>query len=301
MSRSTPLAWLLSLAAAAYPTWDLHQPEDGGEYTIHGCVGAFSGHGRELAHLVSPPLADAYGLACSALQWGVPALAVLAGWLMSAGTRDGGMIGRRVAGLLTLLAVAGPLSPSYTADDGCSTIPVLTNDWFAAVANAYGPYESALLLSALLVLAATGTGGRPVPDGLTGRRAVAFAFDYLFFVTFLAALEPRWSRLDFGLRNWVRLDEPTPLIAVAAMFLYVLSGRTFGKQLMRIRVVSDTTGHWPGGRRAAVRALVFPVLVCLPEFGLIVLLVDGLWAVPDPAARTLRDRLAGTRVVRDLP
>ncbi|MER6582858.1 RDD family protein [Nonomuraea sp. NPDC001023] len=300
MSRSTLLAWLAALAAAAYPTWDLHHPEDG-EYTLHGCVAAFPAHGHELADLVSPPLADAYGLAYSALRWGVPAITVLAGWLMSAGTRDQALIGRRVAGLLTLLAVAGPLSPFHTAADGCSTVPVLTNDWFAAVANAYGPYESALLLSALLVLAATGTGGRPVPYGLTGRRAVAFAIDYGFFVTFLAALEPGWSRLDFGLRNWLRLDEPMPLLAVAAMFVYVLSGRTFGKQLLRLRVVCDTTGHWPGLRRAAVRALVFPVLVCLPEFGLIVLLVDGLWAVPDPAGRTLRDRLAGTRVVRDRP
>ncbi|MEV4395546.1 RDD family protein [Nonomuraea sp. NPDC049607] len=299
MSRLTLFAWLASLTAAAYPTWDMHQAE-GGASAVLGCIGMPLWFRFELIDLVSPPLSDASALARSALQWGVPAIIVLTGLLASVGTGNGGVIGRRVAGLLTLLAVAGPLTPLYMSDDGCSMIPVLSNRWFASVLNAYGPYESALLLSALLVLLATRTGGHPGPGGFTGRRAAAFAIDYLFLVTFLAAFEPGLSRLDFGLLNWLRLDEPTPLLAVVVMFLYVLPGRTFGKQLMRLRVVSDVTGHWPGGRGAAVRALVFPVLVCLPEFGLIVLLVDGLWAVCDPAARTLRDRLAGTRVALDL-
>ncbi|GAA3619971.1 hypothetical protein GCM10022419_126990 [Nonomuraea rosea] len=258
-------------------------------------MGLLGGPGFELTELASPPLGDAYDLAGLAVQWGVPAILVLAGLLTSAATTgNGAVIGRRVAGLLTLLAVATPLSPSYTSDDGCSMIPALSGDWFAIVLSSYGPYESALLLSALLVLLATRTAGDPGPGGFAVRRAAAFAIDYLLFASFLAAFEPRPSRLDVGLLDWLSFDEPAPLLAVGVMFLYVLSGRTFGKQIMRIRVVSEGTGHWPGWRRSAVRALVFPVLVCVPEFGLVVLLVDGLWAVPDPAGRGRRAARLGT-------
>ncbi|QFY09211.1 hypothetical protein GBF35_23350 [Nonomuraea phyllanthi] len=302
MSRSALLAWVAALAAAAYPTWDVHQVEyHPYYYAVRGCVGFFGGYGFELTELASPPLGDANELADLAVHWGVPAVLVLTGLLTSATTGNGAVIGRRVAALLTVLAVAGPLSPSYASDSGCSTVSVLSGEWFAIVLRAYGPYESALLLSALLVLSAGRTAGDPGRVGLAGRRAAAFAIDYLLFVTYLAGFEPGLSRLDFGLLNWLRFDEPAPLLAVVVMFLYALSGRTFGKQVMRIRVVSESTGHWPGLRGAAVRALVFPVLVCLPAAGLVVLLVDGLWAVPDPAARALHDRLAGTRVVRDLP
>jgi hypothetical protein len=65
-----------------------------------------------VAALASPLLGDAYDLAGLAVQWGVPAILVLAGLLMLATTGNGAVIGRRVAGLLTLLAVVSPLSPS---------------------------------------------------------------------------------------------------------------------------------------------------------------------------------------------
>ncbi|WP_188188825.1 RDD family protein [Nonomuraea sp. SYSU D8015] len=81
---------------------------------------------------------------------------------------------------------------------------------------------------------------------------------------------------------------------------FLLTGRAFGKRLMRIRVVCAHIGRWPDWRRAAVRALVFRVLVCVSQCGLVVLLVDILWSVADPVARTLHDHLAGTLVVRDL-
>jgi uncharacterized RDD family membrane protein YckC len=263
-------------------------------------VGLFDTGGFGLTRLASALLGDAYEIAGLAVLWGVPSILVLAGFLMSVATGNGAIIGRRVAGLLVLLAIVGPAAPSYMAEDGCSMIPVLSGEWFATVANAYGPAQSALLLCALLVLLAVRTGRDTWPSEFAGRRAVAFTFDYLVFVAFLGFFEGGFSSLDYGLLNWLRVNEPTSLLVAVPAFFYVLTGRTFGKQLMRIRVVSADTGHWPGWRRAAVRALVFPVPVCVPQYGLVVLLVDILWSVADPAARTLHDRLAGTRVVRDL-
>ncbi|MFD1938281.1 MULTISPECIES: RDD family protein [Nonomuraea] len=300
MSRSAQLAWAAALAAAAYPTWDAWQIEYGSSYAVLGCVGFFDGGGFGLARLASAPLGDAYDIANAAVLCGVPSVLVLTGYLMSAATGNGAIVGRRVAGLLALLAIVGPASPSYMHEDGCSTIPVLSGEWFATVLRAYGPAHSALLVSASLVLLATRTARETWPSGFPGRRGAALAIDYVIFVAFLGLFEGRLSRWDYGLLNWFRVNEAASLLAAAAAFLYVLTGRTFGKRLMRLRVVSADTGHWPGWRRAAVRALVFPVLVCVSQFGLVVLLVDGLWAVVDPAARTLRDRLAGTQVVRDL-
>ncbi|MFF5207008.1 RDD family protein [Streptosporangium sp. NPDC000396] len=300
MSRLAQLAWATALAAAAYSTWSAWQVEYGSSYAVLGCVGFFDTAGFGLTRLASAPLGDAYEIADLALLWGVPSILVLTGFLMSAATGNGAIIGRRVAGLLVFLAIVGPAAPSYMAEDGCSMIPVLSSEWFATVASAYGPAQSALLLSALLVLLASRTVRDTWPSGFAERRAVAFTFDYLIFVALLSLLEGGLSSLDYGLLNWFRVNEPTSLLVAVPAFFYVLTGRTFGKRLMRIRVVSADTGHWPGWRRAAVRALVFPVLVCVPQCGLVVFLVDVLWSVADPAARTLHDRLAGTRVVRDL-
>jgi uncharacterized RDD family membrane protein YckC len=263
-------------------------------------VGVFDTGGFGLTRLASALLGDAYEVADLAALWGAPSILVLAGFLMSVATGNGAIIGRRVAGLLVLLAFVGPAAPSYMAEDGCSMIPVLSGEWFATVASAHGPGQSALLFSALLVLLGSRTGRDTWPSGFAGRRAVAFTFDYLIFVAFLGFFEGGFSSLDYGLLNWFRVNEPTSLLVAVPAFVYALTGRTFGKRLMRIRVVCAETGHWPGWRRAAVRALVFPVLVCVPQYGLAVLLVDGLWSVADPAARTLHDRLAGTRAVRDL-
>ncbi len=300
MSRLPRLAWASALAPAAYSTWSAWQVEYGSSYAALDCGRWFDQGGLGSTRLASALLGDAYEIADLALVWGVPSLLVLTGLLMSAVTGNAAVAGRRVAGLLVLLALVRPAAPSYVAEDGCSMIPVLSGEWFATVARAYGPEESALLLSALLVLLATRTARDAWPSGLAGRRAVAFTFDYWVFVAFLSLFEGGLSSLDYGLLNWLRISTPASLLLAVPAFLYVLTGRTFGKRLMRIRVVSTDTGHWPGRRRAAIRALVFPVLVCVPQYGLVLLLVDVLWSLADPDARTLHDRLAGTRVVRDL-
>ncbi|MET8984682.1 RDD family protein [Nonomuraea wenchangensis] len=299
MSRLARLGWASALAPAAYSTWSAWQVEYGSSYAALDCGRWFEG-GFDSTRLASALLGDAYGIADLAVVWGVPSLLVLTGFLMSAVTGNEAVAGRRVAGLLVLLAIVRPAAPSYVAEDGCSMIPVLSGEWFATVARAYGPAESALLLSALLVLLATRTARDTWPSGPTGRRAVAFIFDYWVFVAFLSLFEGGLSSLDYGLLNWLGVNAPTSLFVAVPAFFYALTGRTFGKRLMRIRVVSADTGHWPGWRRAAIRALGFPVLVCVPQYGLVLLLVDVLWSVADPAVRTLHDRLAGTRVVRDL-
>ncbi|MGW0193535.1 RDD family protein [Nonomuraea sp. NPDC003201] len=286
---------MAALAVAAYPTWDAWQIEYG---PFYGCMGFPDGAGFGLTPVASALLGDAEEVADLAVLWGVPSSLVLAGMLMSAATGNGAVVGRRVAGLLVLLAIAGPASPAYMREDGCSMMPVLSGEWFRTVLSAFGLAQSALLGSALLVLLATRTGRDTWPSGFIGRRAAAFAIDYVLAVVFLGFFAG--SGLDFGFLNWFRVNEPLSLIGAVAAFLYVLTGLTVGKRLMRIRVVSAETGHRPDRRRAAIRALVFPVLVCVPQFGLVVLLVDGLWAMSDPAARTLHDRLADTRVVRDL-
>ncbi|MGW6502769.1 RDD family protein [Nonomuraea angiospora] len=294
------VAWAAAVAVAAYATWDAWQAEFGSSYAVFGCMGSFGGAGFGLITVVSALLGDAYELAQLAVLWGVPSILVLAGSLMSAVTGNGAIVGRRVAGLLVLLAIAGPVSPSYMSEDGCSEVPVLSGEWFRTVLSAYGPAQSALLGSALLVLLATRTARDTWPSGSTGRRAAAFAIDYAIVVFLLGLFAGRLSGVQYGLLNWFRVNEPASLLGAVAAFQYALTGLTAGKRLMRLRVVSAETGHRPGRSRAAIRALVFPALVCVPQFGLVVLLVDGVWATADPAARTLHDRLAGTRVVRDL-
>jgi hypothetical protein len=100
--------------------------------------------------------------------WGVPSILILTGFLMSAATGNRAIIGRRVANLLVLLAIVGPARPSYMAGDGCSMIPVLSGEWFATVVSSYGPAQSALLLSALLVLLANRTARGTWPSGFPG-------------------------------------------------------------------------------------------------------------------------------------
>ncbi|MEV4579530.1 sigma factor-like helix-turn-helix DNA-binding protein [Nonomuraea jabiensis] len=75
----TPAPWAAALAAAAYPTWDVHQAEYGAY--VRGCVGLFGGYGFGLAKLASPLLGGAYDLAGLAVQWGVPAILVRRPWL----------------------------------------------------------------------------------------------------------------------------------------------------------------------------------------------------------------------------
>jgi hypothetical protein len=108
------------VAVAAYPTWDAWQVVYGSSYAVFGCVGSFGGARFGLATVASALLGDTYEIADLAVLWGVPSILVLTGSLMAAATGNGAVVGRRVAGLLVLLAIAGPASPMYMSEDGMS-------------------------------------------------------------------------------------------------------------------------------------------------------------------------------------
>ncbi|MEV4292320.1 RDD family protein [Nonomuraea bangladeshensis] len=80
-------------------------------------------------------------------------------------------------------------------------------------------------------------------------------------------------------------------------------GRTFGKAIMRIRLSPEA----PASRAALKRALVYPgalMLIGIPVVNLLagmLLFAVGLLILMDkPLERGPHDRLAGTRVVKDL-
>lgn len=79
-----------------------------------------------------------------------------------------------------------------------------------------------------------------------------------------------------------------------ALYYWVWSslGWSPGKRLLRLRIV-NARGEPPGPIRGLVRALVS---LLSQIWGL-----GYLWALPDPAHRTLHDRVARTWVVRDEP
>jgi uncharacterized RDD family membrane protein YckC len=74
-------------------------------------------------------------------------------------------------------------------------------------------------------------------------------------------------------------------------------GRTLGKHLLGLRVVSTPQGAPVTMSYAALRALVPSAAVLLPVIGNFAGLAVYLWAVFDPARQGLHDKLAGTMVV----
>ncbi|MFC6679903.1 RDD family protein [Nonomuraea ferruginea] len=168
-----------------------------------------------------------------------------------------------------------------------------------------GRAQVCYLIAALLVLASSlGMPRRPGPaaEG-TGLRAAALLADYVIFCVALGLVTPLLfesgdfpdfarlggllSRLESGM-----LPVGTDLAAVALMFLYVWipRGTTVGKRLLGLRV----EGAGPG--KAALRALLFPIAVLWPAYGVLWLAADALWSFADRDGRMLHDRLLGTSV-----
>jgi uncharacterized RDD family membrane protein YckC len=73
------------------------------------------------------------------------------------------------------------------------------------------------------------------------------------------------------------------------------TGRPFGKRMVGIRVVSESTGLPPGAGSGFVRLLVEIAFGFFLPFNLI----DYFWPLWDPRKQTIRDKAAGTVVVRD--
>jgi uncharacterized RDD family membrane protein YckC len=99
--------------------------------------------------------------------------------------------------------------------------------------------------------------------------------------------------------NWPIEVVVTILLAVYFWLQHALWGRTLGKRLCRLKVVSSTTGELPSLRHAGIRALVYPALVSAPYLGSALSLVDTLWMFGDPKRRCLHD-VAGRTIVIDI-
>ncbi|MEO3809842.1 RDD family protein [Sphaerisporangium sp. B11E5] len=312
------MAWTAALGLAAVPTWEEWryrlQP---GTYDLHSCLGGW--RESSLPDLLFEPLRRELDLVIgNATAFAVPALVVLAGFLGCLGRGDARVVGRRTAGCLGLVAVVLPVTPAYATEDSCGAVPVLSGEWFATVAGAWGWTQVCLLGAAVLVLAgsrAMRSEGTAAPGGgVVWRRAAASLVDYVVIVVGLSLVVGPLLVLTgagngyfgLGLLSVVHtsLYEPDPggWIALAAVFLYVWGqhlrwGRTLGKRLLGVRVVFPGAGGRVPAGRTALRALLFPLLVFVPEAGPLVLVVDGLWALlVDPAGRALHDRLAGSEV-----
>lgn len=73
-------------------------------------------------------------------------------------------------------------------------------------------------------------------------------------------------------------------------------GRTLGKRLMSLRVVSMPQGGQVSWSYAALRALVPAAAVLLPVVGNVAGIAVYAWAIFDKRRRGLHDKLAGTMV-----
>jgi uncharacterized RDD family membrane protein YckC len=155
------------------------------------------------------------------------------------------------------------------------------------------------------------TGADPAPRftreelGRPSRRLGAFLIDSTLGVTVSLALVPlaslaRSSDLEFTL--WWFLAMPLAFAGVTIPFMLRKgehAGQTVGKQLFRLRVVSDDHGVVSPGR-ATARELLVKAPFWTGSISLLFLpaVVNCVWSVLDPERRGLQDRATGTRVVR---
>ncbi|WP_182909520.1 RDD family protein [Microbispora sp. H13382] len=326
-------ALLAAVALAAVPTWELWREKwelerilEGGEgsFEIYGCIGMLGADEWPLAAIRD----DLSRVVETAESWAVPALAVFLGLLAYVRGKDPQVVGRRVAGLLVLTAVAEPLIPLYSEPGGCGgTVPLLSADWFGRVLGNWGANQLCLLPAAALVYAASRTRRRAAEPGVaaTGaawRRPVAAFIDYVIVVVALrVVVEPAWALIGshylwfpwFHQGLLGRLDEvfestvkPGEVLALTSWLLYfwlqhTVWGRTPGKWLLRLRLVNVRTGGRLGAGRAALRTLAFPFLAVVPDVGLVLLFAGGLAALFDADGQVLHDRLLGAAVVRHRP
>ncbi|GAB1819565.1 hypothetical protein HerbRD11066_27290 [Herbidospora sp. RD11066] len=303
MSKPALLAWLTAAALAAYPTWDEWR------YRLYsGPPETFSCMGFDWPQTspLDPLRGDLDRLMQNVVPWAVPALLVLGGFFACLSRGNRRSVGRRTAGALVLIAVIEPLTPLYSSAEECGgTIPILSAEWFAAVAGSWGSTQLCLLAAAAFVVLVTHlTSAQPEGPGVTWRRMVALLVDYAIVLALFALVIPLLAdrpfiHVDYGLlsEGTLSLDDLDleHLVVLLIVFLYFwvqhsLWGRTPGKFLLRIRLARTTAG------RTALRTLIFPLLVFMPAEGLLVLVVDGLWALLDPDGRPLHDRWANTEV-----
>jgi|TARA_Y100000310_G_C20611038_1_gene778005 uncharacterized RDD family membrane protein YckC len=83
-------------------------------------------------------------------------------------------------------------------------------------------------------------------------------------------------------------------------YLLATKGQTLGKKLMKIKIVSNSTGEPPPFWRLLVRAFCFPLLGLVPiqyPYLLIVVLIEPI-TIFGKSQRCLHDHLVGTKVLK---
>ncbi|WP_285586278.1 RDD family protein [Herbidospora sp. NBRC 101105] len=311
MSRPALATWLLAAAVAAFPTWE--------EWRFRLTPGAFEGfscigNGWSEPSPLDPLRGDLDALLVNVEAWTIPPLLILAALLARRNPRRAG---RRTAVVLVLIAVVIPATPLYSSPDECGgLIPLFSAEWFTTVLESWGSTQLCLIgAAALILLASWRTSDAPQgKTGVTWRRPVALLVDYLLVVAVLTfVVEPvLWLpgvdelplsvNVYHGLLNQATIRWDTVdfdgLIVLFVVFLYfwgqhTLWGQTPGKRLLRIQVTPVRAA-----KRMAVRTLIFPLLVFVSLAGPVVLIVNGMWTLLDPAGRALHDRLLNTEVIR---
>lgn len=134
------------------------------------------------------------------------------------------------------------------------------------------------------------------------RRVAAFLIDQVLLFGVVIGLS-----LALGVRRGEADDESNTIAAVGLVGLVLVIayhtvavaryGRTVGKHVMGLRVVSLPVGAGVLWTYAALRALIPAAVVLLPVVGNVAGLGVYLWAVFDPRRQGLHDKLAGTMVV----
>ncbi|MFI6705168.1 RDD family protein [Nonomuraea sp. NPDC050478] len=300
-------AWAAAVFIALLPTWWLWEEwaapeplqtlewaglEDFEEHgDVYGMVRLYSG--SKPTPVLSPLVGDLGAVAEVAYWYALPAVLVLAGFLGCLRQGDPEAAGRRIAWGLVAVAAAGPV----TAPD--FSLTVLSPEWFVAMADCWGRDQVCYLLAALLVLAASlGMPRRPgqAAEG-TGLRAAALLADYVIFCAALGLVMPLLPEsrdfgglLSHGEPGTLPVGQDLALLALLFLYVWIPRGTTVGKRLLGLRV----EGAGPG--KAALRALLFPVAVLWPEYGVLWLAADALWSFADRDGRMLHDRLLGTSV-----
>ncbi|MFG1945957.1 RDD family protein [Nonomuraea sp. NPDC048826] len=290
LPRLSLAAWSAAALVALVPTWwawEERLAPEGLPYIV-GLVRPyprFSG-----TPVLTPLLTHLGAVATAAVTWALPAVLVLAGFVGRLRQANPEAAARRVAwGLVTLAAVR-----SVSAD---FTILVLSPEWFADVAGQWGPDQLCYLLAATLVLLAPpGRPSHPAPAlQPLGLRAAALAADYAIFLVAWGLvdllLDGRYRPRSGLLFSWPGLRlEDLALVALLFLYVWIPRGTTPGKRLLGLRV----EGAGPG--KAALRALLFPVAVLWPTYGLLWLALDVLWSFVDKEGHLLHDRLLDTSV-----
>ncbi|WP_159941794.1 MULTISPECIES: RDD family protein [unclassified Nocardiopsis] len=158
--------------------------------------------------------------------------------------------------------------------------------------------------------AAPGRGAAPEPATL-GRRLAARLIDYVLAVVAAAAFFVVMILVTVALTgNEETSDAEANLWALLFVFgwglllffydwLYLVTwGRTLGKMMVGVKVVSAADGGRLSQGQAMGRAAFFGLPQSLPCVGHVFTLAESLAALSDRRARTLHDRVAGTVVIR---